>query len=636
MNYIIIALLISFGTVLLPSLIQIMITKKQFNFTTHIIIAVVYFFITWLIIWYFGMGIISPLPLAGPILFGFAIGMIPSDFNLEDGDYRIPNVYLTIVTLVIMVVVWSYGSNMFHAKEKSELIGKVEVVSDFNSAFRPADPAHICLVSEDMAVVKSQTALSKFKLEEDIIPGSRFSIGEPTKQFVDNQLWWVFPLDFQNYFKWKQNKDIPGYLRVSAEDPKAEPQAVQTDKNGNPIMIRYSLSSCYEYEPKRLLRHNGYGKAIITDWTFEVNDEWKPYYTASIMERSWGYAGKVFIGIVLMDPQTGKFQFIEKDSLSLPEWNWIDRGIPLKNLDYQLGKFGKYAKCGYWYAFWHDDKSQETTDGWYLTYDNGKCSWFSGWTSSNPGDQALTGFSLSDGKTGKTVFYKANGVTERIAKKTAISLWKNFDGYRTTELVPYNIYGVITYVCPITYEGQFKGVSLVSMSNKDINAKGNNLGEVLSNYRSSLISGGGRYAPNGEESQIMSLDGIVFMVGKTLEMGQRQIFTFLLKGINKSFTCSYTDKTLEILYLQAGQSVSITYLDTKEAVIQIDKLDVHGIQFVDENPEQARLLENTKKAKIEINRVDKEEIKQTLLGSDAMKNVDSEELKKFLEKQKQK
>jgi len=615
--------------------------RKEYAITPNAISAIAYFVVLWITIWYQGTGLLAPTPLFWPILIGLIIGAGINMFDFErkednfDGPWLI-NGSLAIIWILIAIGISFFNSDMFRARSKADLIGKVEVANNLNSAFQPADPAHICLVSIDMAKIKAQDALSKLKMEGDIIAGSRFDIGEGTKQFADSALWWVFPLEFQGYFKWKKGPEIPGYLRVSAEDPKAEPQAVQYDKLGEKIIIKYSTSACYDYEAKRYLRHNGFAGAILEDWTMEVNDDWRPYYTVSVMKRTLGYGGEIFLGIIAFDMQTGKIDFVLKDQLESAQWSWIDRGIPLDNLDYQLSKWGDYAKSNFWYNLFHNDKSQESTPGWYMTYEGNKCRWFTGWTSKNTDDQALTGFSVSDGKTGKTIFYKATGVTEDIAKETAISLWKNFDGYETTELVPYNIYGVITYVCPITYNGQFKGVSLVSMSNKDINARGNTLSEVLANYRAALMNTGGRYAPNGESSKIMTLDGTVSAIGQALQLGQSQLFTFMLKGINKSFTCAYTDKTLEVPYLTVGQKVSVSYLNTEEAVIQVEKLDIEAISFTDKNPEQAKLLENQAVTDKESDRISRQEKVDRIIESPDMKNVDPQKLKEFLQQQQSK
>jgi len=97
-------------------------------------------------------------------------------------------------------------------------------------------------------------------------------------------------------------------------------------------------------------------------------------------------------------------------------------------IDENSKKWGEYIRSGWWYNLWHKDKSQQPTPGWFLTYNHGDgtCKWFSGFTSVNAKDQALTGFILVDGRNGKASFYTASGVNEQIAESTAASLWQNF------------------------------------------------------------------------------------------------------------------------------------------------------------------------------------------------------------------
>ena len=82
--------------------------------------------------------------------------------------------------------------------------------------------------------------------------------------------------------------------------------------------------------------------------------------------------------------------------------------------------------------------------------------------------------------------------------------------------------------------------------------------------------------------------------------------------------------------------INITYLDTKEANIQVETLDIYGISFSDKNPEQAKFIENQKTVKAETDRISQEEKKAPLIESDTLKEVPAEELQKFLEEQKSK
>jgi len=529
--YFLTSMAVSFGTVFLCSLLGYLFSDRKSGSVLGfgLIAAILYGLVLWLVRWLGCFGIYGPAPLFWPIIFGLAISLVVILPNSRKFSESLPSViaialYLLYVVLIVCII---QQPDIWHSRGKAELIGQVENVSDLTKVMEPADPARLCLVSEEMALVSAQNALSKFQVTGDAIAGSRYMIGEPTKQFIDGQLWWIFPVEFIGWLKWRMDPQVPGYLRVSAQNPYLEAQAVQTDKDGNEIHIKYLNSACWGYKAERHLRQNGYMGRILSDWTFEPDDNWRPYYTVSVLKRNFGFYGYTVEGVVVLDLQTGGIQFYDVGSLPA----WVDRGIPLDALDYQIGKWGKFARAGWWYCLWHNDKSQEATPGWFMTYSqDGRCQWFSGFTSITEQDKALTGFTVSEARIGKTVFFKASGVTESIAYNTARSLWSNFEGYAPTELVPYNVYGRLTYVIPMMFEGQFKGVSLVSLNNINVKAKGETIEEALSNYRASIAQAGSdMLTPEGGALEVMKVTGVVTRVGSHLSRDNSRCFRSLLK-----------------------------------------------------------------------------------------------------------
>ena len=599
------------------------------------LVSILYGLFLGLCYWSDARGFYGPAPFVLSILFGSAIGASLAGGISRRGKATLPAVIIGGGYLLIAFGILIFAqSDMMNAKEKAKLVGKVEIATDLNKVITPADPAHICLVSESMAKVKAQNALSKFKVAGGVVPGSRYEIGHPTKQFVDGQLWWVFPLEFQGWLKWRQNKEVPGYLRVSAENPFDEGQAVQSDKQGNEIHIQYLNSACFAMNAERHLRYNGYMGKILTDWTFEVDDNWRPYYTASIVERNFGFSGYRVVGIAILDIQTGK---VEESSIDkLPKW--IDRAIPLDVIDYNITKWGLYSIEGWWYTLWHDDKSQAPTPGWFLTYDTkGACQWFSGFTSTNQKDSALTGFVTIDSRVGVVRFNKATGVTENVAFQTARSLWSNFRDYEPTELTPYNVYGILTYVIPMEYKGQFKGVSLVSLNNFNIKARGDTFEEAASNYRVSISqSGSDRLTPSGGEQKIVKLTGAISLVGMPLMQGKDQVFVFTLNDVKKIFQAVYTYSSPKVPLMKVGHMVVITYRETLEPVVTCLTFDIPAIQVAGGSVEQGKYLENKDKVNKETERVDKNEKRKTLTESERLKNVDPEKLEEFLNQQNKK
>jgi hypothetical protein len=630
--------LIAFGSVLLPNMITPLFTRQKQKITVRLFMASIVYGLVWVFLnWKSAAGFYAPTPYLGTVFFGFVINAIINWGADNDNEVAVRIILAAMLPIIMLSVSIFGGSDMWgNAPDKAKLIGDVKITKDLNKAMNVADTAHICLVDEEMARVAAQNALSKFRVADGAVPGSRYKIGKPTKQFIDGELWWIFPVEFQGWLKWRKDKQVPGYLRVSAQNPYAEGEAVQFNKQGEEIHLKYLNSACWEYVAERHLRYDGYMYEYLLDWTFEPDDNWNPFYTVTVAERTFGYGGLKITGIITLDLQTGEHEFYEIDKDPMPEW--IDRTVPLEIIDYNIKKWGKYRLEGWWYNFWHNDKAQKPTKGWYLTYDpKFGAQWFSGFTSMSDQDQALTGFTLTNARTMQTVFCEVNGVTEDKAYDTARSLWSNYDGYKPSyDMVPYNIDGILTYVIPMKYEGQFKGVSLVALQNVNINGMGADLNEALSNYRRNRIkAASNQIAPAGGSLKFVKIKGVIDRIGGPVVEGKNTFFPFTIKGVLKRFHVPDSLETAEAVFMKPGDEVTITYIQTGEPIITCETFDLSSIMFSDENPAQARLIKNQQQVEKETGRIRKIDERQRLLKSDRLKEVDPEKLQQFLESQQQ-
>lgn len=634
-----IGFLVSAGTVGLLGTIGVLALSRYDEYKKRgmiwtLILTVLYALVIAFCRWLTAAGLYGPTPLFGWVFIGAVLAAVASVSSQESGKASIPGVVVaSLVAVYVVFFVWIFGSSdMMHAKEKTKLLGGIEQIQDISEVIQPADPAHICLVSEEMAHKLAQSALSAFHVEAGVTAGSRYEIGKGIKQYVDGQLWWIFPMEFTGYWKWSDHPSVPGYLRVSAENPLAKAEAVQKTKDGKDINIVYLQTAYFDKFAERYLRENGCLHTILRDWTFEVDESWRPYYTVSVLERTLGYEGLKTKGIILFDLQTGAIEF--KDLGSLPDW--VDRAIPLDVIDANLQYWGEYENPpSWWYTVTKNDMSQQPTDGWFMIYGpDGHCDWFSGWTSKNNNDHAMTGFTITNGRSGETHFVKVAGNTERLAHDGAKSLWSNFTGYEPTELAVYNIYGKLTYVIPMAYNGQFVGISLVSVENLNVKARGKTLEEALSNYRAAWSqSSSTKLNPNGGEIPVLEITGTVERVGTPFQKEGQQLFNFMLKGIPKLFEVAYTYDRPEVSLLKVGDIVTLRFKETKERVITCETFLIQGIVLTDENPVQARYLENQKAVQQETDRTGNIEQSRTLLNSDRMKKIDPKEPKKFLKEQ---
>jgi len=569
---IIIAFCVSGLTIFAPLLITLKFSedlKSDKLYTACMLIVPVFVGMYWTYSnWKWSVFIYWPLP--GSVIFDVIVGCIVSfiisfvfkHFRDRDLKLRIAALFLLSSVVILIIIPLVSGSSVLNSKAKADLISDVKVVDSADSLIIPADNKHICLVPENIATVSAQGALSNIILSDGAVAGSRYDIGSPTKQLVNGEFWWIFPLEFSGYSKWNQDNQVPGYIKVSAEDPLLSPQAVQLDANNQEIHIKYLNSACFEYNARRYLHNNGYMFNFLSDWTFEVDDQWRPYYSITISERKFGFDGCVTKGVVLLDVQTGDLNYYDLSEVP----SWVDRVMPETTVSYNAYNWGLYGNESYNYVFWNKDKSQQPSSSWYLTYSGDDCQWFSGFTSYSS-DSALTGIMTVDARSGSASFFKTNGVTEDIANQTATGLWSDF-GYESNELIVYNIYGKLTYVIPMSYNDQFVGVSLICLDNINIKAKGKTLDEALKNYKAAFSSSGVDVSPTTQSNDVVVID-VVERVGA---MNGSGLVYFKLNNIGRVFQVSL-DISPEVALMQVGDQISVTYSDTNETILPVKSFD---------------------------------------------------------------
>ena len=201
-------MLVSFGSLFLSTLLGSLLHKE--NIIAHCgvgaITSVFYGLILWWIYWGFQIGIYGPAPFFLSILVGTIIGAFIAAMSL-DGDFKLIGllpgsiIFICYLLYLLFFVLLFSQSSMVNSKNQAALIGDVKTVSNLNDLIKPADNAHICQVSIEIAKTSAQNALSKLVLKDGVVPGSRYVIGEPTKQFVDGSYWWIFPLEFDGWLK---------------------------------------------------------------------------------------------------------------------------------------------------------------------------------------------------------------------------------------------------------------------------------------------------------------------------------------------------------------------------------------------------------------------------------------------------
>jgi hypothetical protein len=334
------------------------------------------------------------------------------------------------------------------------------IVEPASAPLPPTDVNHIVLVSHGVAAYLGQQVLSASRQNL----GSRYhtSLQEYTLQSVDGHLYWIAPLVDNNVWANFGNWQSPGFVAVDAEDPNV-PAKLHLG-----LHMRYLPDALFNQD---LLRHvylSGYTNADLADPTLEIDDNWKPYYTISLMAPTQGFTGEVVKRVLLVDPQTGAIQNFAPADVPY----WVDRIIPSSTVIDYLGWWGKYIHAPWFNPSGTNQQVPEVGDSnqLQLLYDQvGPQStpvWLAPMTAGRGGDDASTGIMLFDTRDNTGRFYPLTGLglTSNV-QTTFSSNPENIRGYLVSNLQLYDIFGeptwVATFYQPDPFGEVFQAVGIV-------------------------------------------------------------------------------------------------------------------------------------------------------------------------------
>lgn len=515
--------------------------------------------------------------------FILAVSSWISDNVFGDGSEEFSKLTVSAFVISLVMFVWliivpifnTWG--FFHASEYRNLIGDVKV-EKANTVMSPIDPQNIVIIDETTA----HRLADKILGSADIAIGSESYIGELTLQKVGDKLYYIAPLLHSGFFKWWSNGDrgTKGYVMVNATNDK-DVKLVQ-EVNGKPVSIVYQPEAFASQDLERHIYTNGYATQGFTDFSFEIDDNMKPYYVVTLYEKTVGFSGSNATGVLLVDVETGA---IKKYSVeNTPKW--VDRIHPQDFVETQLSDWGEYVH-GWWNPSNKDRMSP--TEGISIVYgEDGECYFYTGITSYGKSDDSSIGFVLVNSRTKKVTFYKQAGATEQAAMSSAEGKVQE-KGYTSTFPRPYNVDGVWTYVMALKdNEGLIKMVGLVSVSNYEVVGVGTDIKSAIRDYKAALNSTGNVIATSNK-GEAFSVSGIVSRIGDDIRSGNTYYY-MQIKGYEDKIFVSSSSTSEELPLTMGGDSVMIEFDDAGNSYIDIKSFDNLKLK-----PQKTKAQENVEK-----------------------------------------
>ena len=469
---------------------------------------------------------------------------------------------IVISSLIVIFTTW------FDSNAKA-LAAIPNVKVEASPKLPPTDPNHIVLVSQNVAVYKGQQVLGSNGQNL----GSTYSIDPAsyTLQSINHHLYYVGPLMYNNIFANLANPNTPGFVVVDAENPQAVPQ-LRTNQVQPGTSLAYLPGAIFNQD---LLRHvylNGYTYGKLVDPTLELDDNFHPYWTISLMQPTRGYTGDVLSEVLIVNAHTGVIKKYAPQDVP----GWVDRVMPADTVSQYLSWWGLYHA-----APWFNPSGmgqQSTASDPQLLYNNvDQPVWLIPMTSASANDQSSTGVFLFDTHKNEGHFYPLSGLgIGSNVSNTIQSTRANIRGYTVDSIQLYQLYNTPTWVAifvQTTASGDiYQAVGLVDARNLN----GSNvqfeptLAQGLTDYQQWLTQlGNGSNAPTGGTTQTAT--GKVLRIS-AVQQGTNTIYYIQIQGQSIIFTANLS-LSPKLPLVQPGDIIKGEYLNTGGTVVNFTQFD---------------------------------------------------------------
>ncbi len=454
---------------------------------------------------------------------------------------------IMVIILTLLVVGTIASAPIFNAKKYRDKLPTEQVI-DLEKELNPYDEKKTGILPE-----KEARKIMGTQLSQNGNIGSIVDIGDSTKQQINDELWFVAPLEYKSFFSWINNKS----------------------KGTGFIMVNASTKECKVIDKNMKLQPNGYfgddlartlyfkdPTKIYGDFTLELDNELNPYFTATTYSNAVGLNGVKVTGIALVNPVTEEIAYYTTEEVP----TWVDRIQPLEYVDDAINYKGKYING---FSLFNDKNKYKTTEGIGVVYNNGKCYYYTGITSLGK-DESSLGFYLIDSRTGQPFLYKKSGAIEEVAVSTAENKVKNL-GYVGTFPLLINIENNLTYFIPLMGSNDLTmSYAFVNVKDPSIVSAAPTITQAEEEYVKYLYNSN---ILNSEVGETLNKEGIISKISNYVQQGN-SYYVFTLEGEGKMFLATI-EIGPEIALLQKGDKISIEYIDTKGSMSNIKSLKVN-------------------------------------------------------------
>ncbi len=478
-------------------------------------------------------------------------------------DFKIKSYLLPVFFTALIILMSVLGSTFFNATSYSEILTVKE--SDFATDLAESvgtdsialmDTASAQMLG-DREIGALSDVVSQFNVSYDYTQIDKG--GKPIK---------VSALEYADFFKWVNNKHngIKGYVTV---DPVSMSASFHESEG-----MKYVPSAFFGEDARRKL-WSKYPTLILDNLHFEIDEEGKPYYVASIFEKTIGvFGGTTVSGCVTLDPVTGETE--KYDLADVPRW--IDVVFHGNLICEQYNWYGMFRNgyfnslfakkdCKQVTTYYSSEESEEETDETpvsdygYVAKD-GDIWIYTGVTSVN-GDSSNIGFLLANERTGESRYYSIAGADEKSAM-TAAEGEVQEKGYQASFPSLINVSGHPTYIMVLKDSGGLvKLYAAVNVEQYNIVTTAATQDECIAKYKSALG------IKEEEPAEELSETTITIASIKYIDI-DGNTYIYLIDGDNNIFKAKAADNE-KMLLLDTGDTVKISHSET--TIVSFEKVE---------------------------------------------------------------
>lgn len=462
---------------------------------------------------------------------------------------------LGLLYFLYLIIGGISGAHVLRAKAYvNQMPMEVLEIQDFAEQVSPQSigTSTLPIIDREIALRKAEGQLSTY--------GSQYSIGNSftlinIKENGVERLVRVAPLEYNGLVvaATHYNSGSVGYVMVDVVTEEAK--FVEVEEG-----IKYLESGLLNRNLSRYIWMH-YPTSLITDYSFEIDDEGNPYWVASVYDNEVGlFSGQNPIGVVLVNAVNGDIN--RYDIKNVP--TWVDRVVPSEQAMTQADNALTYRNGWFNATFGAKKDVFNTTEEYNYISLEGKTYLYSGITSPNNADETSVGFMLIDLRTKEAKMYRIQGITEYRAMEIARSHQSvKAQNLNATEPLLVNIEGQPTYFMTLKNNVQRQWYVLVRVSDGAI-VLNQNLRTCKSEYISLLTSQKGSSIIDGLES----VSGVVSRVREA----QGDIIEFVFSNDANKIYMAPISLGIDTRFLQAGDTVTVKFLPSDDGTYLVREL----------------------------------------------------------------